>query len=249
MKHYQDRIFIDQYPLSRKKILKKTLIPLLLLSPAIIFVSFVTTVVLTKLTHPEFFMLNAQRDKEISESSQRLDQRLIDTINELKHPELTPEEHKAIKLEIRKIQLKNLKINNTSNQKVSRRRSLGTAQALFIIGLLFITLFMFLFVGILVYWYQRWYYRTYFYNMTDKLIIIRKGPLAPREITIPFERIQDIYVDQDIFDRLFNIYDVHISTATAMSGGRAHIDGVTKETAEKLRNLILKNVEEARRKK
>lgn len=89
------------------------------------------------------------------------------------------------------------------------------------------------------YFYQKRYIETYFYNMTDKFLVIRKGILMPQEITVPIERIQDVYVDQDVFDQLFGLYDVHISTATAASTIRAHIDGVDKKTAEELRELIL----------
>lgn len=98
-----------------------------------------------------------------------------------------------------------------------------------------------------LYWYQLLYFRTYFYTITDKLLIIRKGVLAPREITVPFDRIQDIYLDQDVIDNMFKLYDVHISTATAESTARAHIDGVEKHTAEQLRELILQKMQEARR--
>ncbi len=102
--------------------------------------------------------------------------------------------------------------------------------------------------AIIIYFYQRWYYKTYFYNVTDEYIIIRKGSLAPHEITVPHKQIQDIYVDQDLLDRLFGLYDVHISSATAASGAAAHIDGVDKETAEKLREIILTHVREKIRK-
>src|SRR4029077_2137664 len=79
-----------------------------------------------------------------------------------------------------------------------------------------------IFVGLFAtnYFYQRAYIKQYYYNVTDKLLIIRKGVFAQQEITVPFERIQDVYVDQDLFDVLFGLYDVHISTATATSGVR-----------------------------
>ena len=89
------------------------------------------------------------------------------------------------------------------------------------------------------YVYQKHYIKKYFYNMTDKFLIIRKGIFAPQEITVPISRIQDVYIDQDIVDRLFGIYDVHISTATETSTLRAHIDGVDKKIAEELRKRIL----------
>ncbi len=89
------------------------------------------------------------------------------------------------------------------------------------------------------YMYQKYYIKKYFYNMTDKFLIIRKGIFAPQEITVPLKRIQDVYVDQDIVDKLLDIYDVHISTATETSTERAHIDGVDKKIAEELRKRIL----------
>lgn len=102
-----------------------------------------------------------------------------------------------------------------------------------------------LFIGIctLTYLYQRWYFRTYFYELTDDFVIIRKDPITPREITIPYERIQDVYMDQDIWDRIFGLYDIHLSSATVSSGMEAHIDGVEKEAAQGLRDALLETVQ------
>lgn len=105
----------------------------------------------------------------------------------------------------------------------------------------------FLLVFISYYVYEVWYYKTYQYDLTDDYVIIKKGPLAPQEITIPYDRIQDVYLDQDILDRMFGLYDVHISTATAVSGMRAHIDGVDRKSALGLRELILKKMKEHKR--
>lgn len=110
-------------------------------------------------------------------------------------------------------------------------------------GLLTIGIFGFLFlIIVLTYLYQRWYYAVYFYDLTEDYIIIRKGPITPREITIPYERIQDVYVDQDFLDRMFGLYDVHLSSATSTSGMEAHIDGVEKPAADGLRALLLETV-------
>ncbi|MFA5796400.1 MAG: PH domain-containing protein [Candidatus Shapirobacteria bacterium] len=94
------------------------------------------------------------------------------------------------------------------------------------------------------YFYQKWYYAVYFYDLTDDFIIIKKGPITPSEITIPYERVQDVYVDQDLLDRLFGIYDVHLSSATISSGMEAHIDGVEKEAADGLRGFLLQTVQQ-----
>lgn len=95
---------------------------------------------------------------------------------------------------------------------------------------------------LLTYLYQQWYYDVYFYDFTQDYIVIKKGPITPREITIPYERVQDIYVDQDLLDRMFGLYDVHLSSATVSSGMEAHIDGVEKPAADGLRALLLQTV-------
>jgi membrane protein YdbS with pleckstrin-like domain len=96
----------------------------------------------------------------------------------------------------------------------------------------------------LMYQYQKWYFQVYFYDVTDNFIVIRKRVFTPREITIPYERIQDVYVDQDLLDRIFGLYDVHLSSATISSGMEAHIDGVEKAAAGGLRKIILEKVSE-----
>lgn len=120
--------------------------------------------------------------------------------------------------------------------------SLNTSKIIGVIGigyLVFVVL-----ITTLLYFYQVWYFSVYFYDLTDDFIIIKKGPITPHEITIPYERVQDIYVDQDLLDRLFGIYDVHLSSATFSSGAEAHIDGVEKKAADGLRDLLLKTVQQ-----
>lgn len=108
--------------------------------------------------------------------------------------------------------------------------------------LMFLYPILFLIILVLTYLYQRWYFETYFYDITDDYLIIKKDPITPKEITIPWERIQDVYVDQDLFDRIFGLYDVHLSTATLASGIHAHIDGTEKNAAEGLRAFLLEKV-------
>jgi membrane protein YdbS with pleckstrin-like domain len=103
---------------------------------------------------------------------------------------------------------------------------------------------LFILIIIVTYLYQRWYFAVYFYDLHPDYIQIRKGPITPKEITVPYERFQDVYVDQDIFDRIFGLYDVHISSATVSSGTEAHIDGLEKQAAEGLRNVILQTIQQ-----
>jgi len=97
---------------------------------------------------------------------------------------------------------------------------------------------------VLDYLYQRWYFAAYFYDLNPDYLVIRKGTITSQEITVPYERFQDVYVDQDILDRMFGLYDVHIASASISSGMEAHIDGVGQQAAESLRILLLQKLRE-----
>lgn len=94
-------------------------------------------------------------------------------------------------------------------------------------------------IYILTFFYERWYFATYYYEITDDYLIIKKGTFAPSEITIPLGKIQDVYMDQDVIDRIAGLYDVHVSSATFSSSISAHIDGLEKVAADGLRNELL----------
>jgi membrane protein YdbS with pleckstrin-like domain len=90
--------------------------------------------------------------------------------------------------------------------------------------------------------YETLYYLNYYYDIDDKNLIIRKGVIVKREAILPFSKITDVYVDQDGLDVACAIYDVHISTPTAVSGEFAHIDGVSRKNAMILRDMILERI-------
>jgi len=90
--------------------------------------------------------------------------------------------------------------------------------------------------------YEILYFANYHYDIDDKNLIIRKGVVVKREAVLPFSKITDVYVDQDGLDVAFAIYDVHISTPTAVSGEFAHIDGVGRKNAMILRDMILERI-------
>ncbi len=87
--------------------------------------------------------------------------------------------------------------------------------------------------------YYKIYITTYKYDSVGEFISIKKGVFAPQEIYVQYQKIQDIYVDQDILDRILGIYDVHIASATAASAVEAHIDGISKENADSLKKYFL----------
>lgn len=88
------------------------------------------------------------------------------------------------------------------------------------------------------------YYVSYFYDIDGPNFVIKKGIVAKREVTLPFSRITDVYLDQDVLDVFFGLYDLHISTPTAESGRFAHIDGLDRRGATQLRELILARIQQ-----
>jgi putative membrane protein len=87
------------------------------------------------------------------------------------------------------------------------------------------------------------YIKRYYYDATDSYVTIKKGVFAPAEIHVQYAKIQDVYVDQDILDKIMGLYDVHLASATVASGIEAHIDGVDKEGADGLKNLLLQKLQ------
>lgn len=87
--------------------------------------------------------------------------------------------------------------------------------------------------------YQIFYFRNYFYDLKENEIVIKKGVISRTEISLPYLKIQNIYVDQDILDRLFRLYDVHFETAGLTSGFHAHIDGLNEKNATTLKKMVM----------
>jgi putative membrane protein len=90
--------------------------------------------------------------------------------------------------------------------------------------------------------YIRAYIKSYYYDFGEQFITIKKGVFAPTEIHVQYQKIQDVYVDQDVLDRMLGIFDVHIASATVTSGIEAHVDGVNVGVAENLKNIILSKI-------
>ena len=90
----------------------------------------------------------------------------------------------------------------------------------------------------LIYAYQSAYYKSYFYDAERDLLVIRKGVWLTNEIALPYDKIENVFVDQDLLDRYFGLYDVHCSTAGAQSDFEAHIDGVSAQDADAIREIL-----------
>jgi uncharacterized membrane protein YdbT with pleckstrin-like domain len=123
----------------------------------------------------------------------------------------------------------------------------GVGTAIGVIFLIFILLAVIVF-GLSVLW-QSLYYKYYFYNLTHDEVIIKKGVISRIEISLPYEKIQNVYVDQDFLDRMFGLYDVHLETAGGASGVVAHIDGVNAQNSKVLRDMLMSSLKKHSKKK
>ncbi len=108
---------------------------------------------------------------------------------------------------------------------------------------LYVVLFFALLFLILL--YQWLYIATYYYDLGPDFLRVRKGVIIRQEISVPYSRIQDVYIDQDAIDHVLGLYDVHISTATPTSNLESHIDGVNHNNAEALHEMMLSRIKQA----
>lgn len=104
----------------------------------------------------------------------------------------------------------------------------------------------FIFALLLAIVYQILYFKNYSYRSGDGYLSIKKGVFENKEVVLPYDQITDVYVDQDLSDRLFGLYDLHLSTPTAVSLMAEHIDGLNKVDSESLKLYILGKIKSAK---
>ena len=109
------------------------------------------------------------------------------------------------------------------------------------------TIVLYVFLILVYWWYETKYFEKYYYDIRENFLVIKKGVFAPCETTLPYEKLQDVYLDQDLLDRAFNLWDLHVSTATGVSGREAHIDGVNLHNGETMKKMILEKIKEAKK--
>lgn len=91
--------------------------------------------------------------------------------------------------------------------------------------------------------YQYLYYKFYYYSFEEDKAEIKKGVVAIATGHVRYGKIQNIYVDQDILDRIFGLYDVHYETAGEVSRFYSHVDGLNRENSELLVSFLNKKVQ------
>lgn len=106
-------------------------------------------------------------------------------------------------------------------------------------GTLGLLLLLFGLSALAIFLYEQAYFNRYFYALESEVMVIKKGVFSYGESTLPYSRIQDVFIDQDPLDQAFGLYDLHVSSATLQSAANAHIDGLSYEGAEAIKKELL----------
>lgn len=107
---------------------------------------------------------------------------------------------------------------------------------------------------------------NFHYSLEDKFLSVRQGVISKKQRNLPYGVIQNIFVKQDLFDRIFGLAALKIENAVqggekrkyfrfamannqqedfvGSSGNKVNIPGLKKQDAEELKNNILQKVKE-----
>ncbi len=81
------------------------------------------------------------------------------------------------------------------------------------------------------------YFRFYFHIKDDELRV-QKGILTKKNLSIPFDRIQTVNLEQNLIHQVFNVVKVVVDTAGS-NQNEFEFEALGRDKAEALRNLIL----------
>lgn len=81
-------------------------------------------------------------------------------------------------------------------------------------------------------------YRRFFFYVVEDKFIIEKGLISRDRITIPFDRIQTVNLNQNIIQQLLNVMAVKVDTAGS-SGKELEISALPKAYARELQKFLM----------
>ncbi len=109
-----------------------------------------------------------------------------------------------------------------------------------------ITLILFPIVAtVLSFFYYKKYINSYFYDISGQHLTIKKGVWSSHEAHILLSSVSDITLDQDFFDKLFGLYNIHFITEGGFGQDIAHIDGIPLTGANKIKGIVLGTTSQA----
>ncbi|MFN2259343.1 MAG: PH domain-containing protein, partial [Parasphingopyxis sp.] len=92
--------------------------------------------------------------------------------------------------------------------------------------------------GLVISMLSAWiWWRRFSYETADGQLVIESGVFSRNRRTIPFDRIQDVSLEQSLLARIFGVSIVRIETGSAASN-EGKLDCVSRHEADRLRDLI-----------
>ncbi len=129
--------------------------------------------------------------------------------------------------------------------------AVGGAASLFLLFLFLplglLVLFMTLLSLVFIWWYCGEFLRKFAFELRADHFFSRKGVFKASYTMIRYERIQDIHINQSIFEMLLGLWDVSIYTATATGRGSENIPGLSKDNAEALKTALFQKIKKVRK--
>lgn len=83
-------------------------------------------------------------------------------------------------------------------------------------------------------------YRNFFFYATADAFIIEKGVLGKERITVPFERIQTVNINQNLIQRVLGVVGLNIDTAGS-SAKELEIAALPKATAKQIQSFLMES--------
>ncbi len=114
-----------------------------------------------------------------------------------------------------------------------------------------------LFILIVIFiWYGsasfiKYYYFAYSFDFSKSEFLVNKGFLKKTKLSIPFEKIQQINLNQNLIHKIFDLYEIQMDTAGS-SSTEVDIKAVSKKTADDFKiisQIVKKNFDSKSTKK
>ena len=95
---------------------------------------------------------------------------------------------------------------------------------------------------LIIYLIAKLEYHFYRYQLNEDGFYKERGIIAKKYVTIPYEKIQNIDIHQNVISRILGLYSVQIQTAGTSSVAHAEgvLPGVNKDEAERLKTELLR---------
>lgn len=86
-------------------------------------------------------------------------------------------------------------------------------------------------------------YFRYFFHLEEDQLVIQKGVFNRSLTKLPFERIQNLYIEQNVLHRLLGVVSLRVDSAGS-SGHEVTIDALERGDAEAMRSFVLEQKQE-----